>query len=148
MYSLKRLYEKLGALKAQNVTVFLDSCFSGGGRSIAMKGRPIVINSNAAQAPSASSPNVTVLAAAAGNQVSSDYDRTKHGLFTYYLLKGMRGEADTTKDGWIDLAELSNYVRDKVRSTAVSELNREQTPVLTGGPDLEIRKNVKLFRMK
>ena len=113
-----------------------------------MKGRPIVINSNAAQAPSASSPNVTVLAAAAGNQVSSDYDRTKHGLFTYYLLKGMRGEADTTKDGWIDLAELSNYVRDKVRSTAVSELNREQTPVLTGGPDLEIRKNVKLFRMK
>jgi hypothetical protein len=147
MYPIKRLYEKLGTLKVQNVTVFLDSCFSGGGRSIAVKGRPILIQSQAASAPPAMS-SVSVLAAAGANQVSSDYEKTHHGMFTYFLLKGMRGEADTSKDSWVDLAELFNYVRDNVRSTSVSELNREQTPTLTGGPDLETKKNVKLFMVR
>jgi uncharacterized caspase-like protein len=92
--------------------------------------------------------SVSVLAAAGANQVSSDYEKTHHGMFTYFLLKGMRGEADTSKDSWVDLAELFNYVRDNVRSTSVSELNREQTPTLTGGPDLETKKNVKLFMVR
>jgi hypothetical protein len=146
LYPLKRLYEKLGELKVQNVTVFLDSCFSGGGRSIAMKGRPIVINADTPR--STNIPNVTVLAAAGGNQVSSDYERNRHGLFTYFLLKGMRGEADTSRDGWIDVDELFSFVREKVRTTAITELNREQTPVLTGGPDLDAKKGVKLFKIQ
>jgi hypothetical protein len=141
MYAMKRLYEKLGQLKAQNVTAFLDSCFSGGGRSIAMRGRPIVIEGTV-------SYSVSVLAAAGANQVSNDYDRTRHGLFTYFLLKGMRGEADTSKDGWVDLGELSVYVRDRVRSTAATELSREQSPVLNGGADLEAKRAVKLFKFQ
>lgn len=146
MYPLKRLYEKLGQLKAENVTVFLDSCFSGGGRSIAMRGRPIVITSNTG--PPSNMNNVSVLAAAAANQVSSDYDRMRHGMFTYFLLKGIRGEAGAGSDGWIDLGKLSAFVTDKVRSTAATELSREQTPVLIGGPDLDSKKNAKLFKIQ
>ncbi|MBI3551725.1 MAG: caspase family protein [Elusimicrobia bacterium] len=43
-YPVSRLYEKLGALKAKEVVVMLDSCFSGaGGRSVIAKGaRPLV----------------------------------------------------------------------------------------------------------
>jgi hypothetical protein len=143
MYSLKRFYEGLARLKARNVTVFLDSCFSGGERSVATKDdRPIVIT------PRIPSTTVTVLAAAAGNQVSSEYVRTRHGLFTYFLLRGMRGEADTSRDGWIDLGELSSFVQDRVRSTAAVELGREQTPVLTGGPNLESKKRLRLFKFQ
>jgi Caspase domain len=146
LYPLKQLYESLEALKARDVTVFLDSCFSGGGRSISMRGRPIVITSTA---PETQLQKVTVLAAAQGNQISSDLDSAQHGLFTYFLLSGIRGEADTSRDGWVDLNELYDFVRQKVQSTAISELNRDQVPALLGPPDVEHRaKNLKLFKMK
>ena len=139
MYPVKRLYDRLSGLKAQSVTVFLDSCFSGaGGRSVGMRGRPIVIN--ASNAPIASG-KVSVLAAASGNQISSDLDRAGHGLFTYFLLRGIRGEADSGRDGWVDLDELYSFVRENVSRTARTELDREQTPVLNGPA------NTRLFRL-
>ena len=145
MYPLNRLYEQLEALPAKDITIFLDSCFSGGGRSIAMRGRPIVITTNNV---SMNSRKLAVLSAAGANQVSSDLDRAGHGLFTYFLLRGIRGEADTNRDGWVDLYELSGFVKSNVQSTAVSELNREQTPVLWGGSGVEARaKNLALFRI-
>jgi hypothetical protein len=146
LYPVKRLYEKLEALKVRDVTVFLDSCFSGGGRSINMRGRPIVIT-----APDTAWDfrKVSVLAASQRNQVSSDLERAKHGLFTYYLLTGIRGEADSGKDGWVDLKELYAFVREKVQATAVSELNREQTPALLGASGVESRaESLRLFRTR
>lgn len=44
--------------------------------------------------PVLSGGKITVLAGATENQISSDYHRVQHGLFTYYLLRGIRGEAD------------------------------------------------------
>jgi hypothetical protein len=51
--------------------------------------------------------------------------------FTYYLLKGMRGEADSDKDGTITLAEMEAYVKEQV-STQSRRMGREQEPMLTG----------------
>lgn len=38
-----------------------------------------------------------------------------HGIFTYYLVKGMEGEADTNGDGVVSADELSEYVHSNVR---------------------------------
>jgi hypothetical protein len=73
---------------------------------------------------------VVVMAGAAGNQISSDYDRAKHGLFTYYILRGLRGEADKKRTGSVGLDELYQYVKTNVSEKASTELNRDQTPVL------------------
>lgn len=146
MYAVDKLYSALEKLRAREITVFLDSCFSGGGRSIAMRGRPIVI-----EAPKAtlSTAKISVLAAAQGNQVSSDFDKVHHGLFSYFLLKGMGGAADASRDGWVELGELYDFVSKNVRSTALSELDREQTPVLLGRPETDRQTNaLKLFRFK
>ena len=146
MYPVNKLYNALEKLRSREVTVFLDSCFSGGGRSIAMKGRPIVI-----EAPRAtlSTSKISVLAAAQGNQVSSDFEKRNHGLFTYFLLKGMGGAADSSRDGWVELGELYDFVSKNVQSTALSELDREQTPVLIGRPETDRQTNAqKLFRFK
>jgi hypothetical protein len=146
MYAVSKLYNALEKLRSHEVTVFLDACFSGGGRSIAMKGRPIVI-----EAPKAtlSTAKISVLAAAQGNQVSSDLDKAHHGLFTYFLLKGMGGAADSSRDGWVELGELYEFVNKNVSSTALSELDREQTPVLLGRPETDRQINtLKLFRFK
>jgi formylglycine-generating enzyme required for sulfatase activity len=130
LYPLKELEDTLSKLPTKNVVVFLDSCFSGAaGRSVLAKGtRPVGLTY-----PVLSSADVMVLAAATGTQVSSDYDKAEHGLFTHYLLTGLQGEADTDKDQIVTLKELVPYVKEHVATTAVDELNREQTPVLLPG---------------
>jgi uncharacterized caspase-like protein len=38
-----------------------------------------------------------------------------HGVFTYYLLEGLRGHADTNQDHVVNIGELFRYIRQKVR---------------------------------
>lgn len=128
-YSLKRMYNALGKLPAQKIIVALDSCFSGsGGRSVLAAGaRPLVMN-----LPQSSDipENLTVLAAAAGNQVSSTYREKGHGLFTYYLLKGFKNEDVIKQDGSIEIDELFKYLKPQVERIARKQYNNEQTPQL------------------
>ncbi|MBI5673673.1 MAG: hypothetical protein HZC50_10640 [Nitrospirae bacterium] len=57
-------------------------------------------------------------------------DQHRHGLFTYYLLKGLRGEADTNRNGTVTFGELAGYVRQKVTWAAKTQFNQEQRPLL------------------
>ena len=131
-YSLKRMYAALGKLPAKEVIVALDSCFSGaGGRSVLAKGaRPLVMNlQNAGALPS----NMTVLSASSGEQTSSTYDEKGHGLFTYFMLKGIKNEDVTRQDGSIKIDDLFGYIKPQVERIARKQYNNEQTPQLIGG---------------
>lgn len=134
LYPLNDLYATLTKLPAKDIVVLLDSCFSGAqGRSVLAKGaRPMVIS---AENPLLASGKVIVLAASTGSQISSDYDKAGHGLFTHVVLAGLHGAADQDQNGLVTLRELFPYVRDQVATTAVDELNREQTPVLLPGEE-------------
>jgi len=131
-YPLKHLYAALDKLPAKDVTVVLDSCFSGaGGRSVLAKGaRPLVgkIDTQAA------SGKTVVLAASGGDEISNSYEEKGHGLMTYFFLKGLHGEADADKDGGIEMAELFEYVKPNVQRVARRQYNNEQTPQLSGTP--------------
>jgi hypothetical protein len=130
-YSLKRMYAALVKLPAKEVTVALDSCFSGaGGRSVIAKGsRPLVMN---LQQPIASSKNMTILTASSGEQISSTYQDKGHGLFTYFLLKGIKNEDVVKQDGTLDIFSLYDYLKPQVTSIARKKYNNEQTPQLMG----------------
>ena len=133
-YPLNRLYETLGKLPAQTITVVMDSCFSGaGGRSVIQKGaRPMLIK---VENPLVASQNMVVISAAAGNQISNALPEKRHGLFTYYFLKGLQGEADANKDGAVDIEELYAFMKPQVE-TAARRMNAEQSPQLLPGTDL------------
>jgi hypothetical protein len=73
--------------------------------------------------------NVTVFSASSGSEISSAWPEKKHGLFSYFLMKGMRGEADANKDKQITVGELGDYVKENVSDMA-GMLDREQTPGL------------------
>ena len=73
----------------------------------------------------------TVLSAASDQQISSGLDEAKHGLFSYYLMKGMEGDADAKKDRKITAGELHTYLGKNVQKQAI-KLGREQTPELQG----------------
>lgn len=134
-YPLPLLYKDLEALQAKDVVVFLDSCFSGaGGRSlIASNLRPLV---SVRDAPSPGR-KLSVLTAATGGETAGSSDQKGHGVFTYYLLKGLQGEA-RSPSGHVDLASLSRYVGENVLRAAHRE-NREQHPKLTTAtPELRL----------
>lgn len=52
-----------------------------------------------------------------------------HGVFTYYLLEGLRGNADINEDHYITVGELFRYVRDKVHD----DTDRLQNPQMLVG---------------
>lgn len=133
-YPVARLYEKLGALKARSVLVALDACFSGsGGRSVLAKGaRPLVARADAGAVPA----SLTVLAAAAGEEIASTDEAQGHGLFTYHLLKGLSA-AERGADGAISAKALHAYLTPKVQDAA-RRLNRAQTPTLSGDASIEV----------
>ena len=115
---------------AKTITMFLDTCYSGGTRTneiLLADARPIAIVPDKKALPS----NVTVLAAASGAQLSSTYEAAKQGLFSYWLMKGLEGDADTNKDKKITAGELHEYVSKQVGPMAQSR-NRQQDPQLMG----------------
>ena len=128
-YPLKKLYESLNKLQVREVIVALDSCFSGaGGRSVIAKGaRPLVMN---LQSNMALSKNMTVLSASSGDQISSTYDEKGHGLFTYFMLKGIKNEDVIKQDGSIKMDDLFGYIKPQVERIARKQFNNEQTPQL------------------
>ncbi len=117
-FPLKRLYAALAKLPAKKVTVALDSCFSGaGGRSVLARGaRPLVVK-QAEAAPS----GLTVLSASASDQISNTYNEQGHGLFTYFLLKGL-------KEKGADLRAAFNYAKPEVSKVARRQYNADQEP--------------------
>lgn len=128
-YPLKRMYAALGKLPAKEIVVVLDSCFSGaGGRSVIAKGsRPLVTN---LQRNMGLPKNMTVLSASSGDQTSSTYDEKGHGLFTYFILKGIKDEDVVMSDGSLKISDLHGYVKPQVERIARKQYNNEQTPQL------------------
>lgn len=133
-YSIDALYKDLDQLPAKNIFVFLDTCFSGRvGReekeAMLMAGvRPGVLE---VKDPLLLSKKIVAMSAAKSNQLSNYYKEEGHGLFTYYLLKGLLGDADSNGDKMIQLKELTSYVEEEVSTASrrLFGLSRQQNPV-------------------
>ncbi|MBI5747057.1 MAG: caspase family protein [Nitrospirae bacterium] len=128
LYPVEQVFSRLNAIKAKEAVVMLDSCFAGEGpRSVIPVGaRPMGL---VVEDPLRATGRVISIAAAEVKQISSDLEGMRHGLFTYFLLKGLRGEGDSNQDGTVRLSELFQYVQSNVTDKA-AEMNRDQTPVL------------------
>jgi uncharacterized caspase-like protein len=120
----------ISGAKPRSVTMFIDACYSGqtrGGDALVANAKPLALKSDASNYPS----NFTVITASANDQISSSSPELKHGIFSFYLMKGMEGEADANQDGKITVGEMQDYLSDKVSRQAMT-LNRKQSPQLVG----------------
>jgi hypothetical protein len=116
-------------IKSERIIFIADSCYSGasGGRTINVSG----IRSSLSDAflDRISGGKGTVIITASGaNEVSMESDEFKHGIFTYFLLEGLKGKADIDDDGLITVDELYRYVSDNVANAS----GQEQHPVKKG----------------
>ncbi len=96
---------------SERLIFIADACYSGasGGRTLGIKGTRSNISDAFMDRISRGKGRVIITASGA-NEVSSENDDLKHGVFTYYLLEGLRGKADVNKDGIITIDEIYNYV--------------------------------------
>jgi hypothetical protein len=78
-------------------------------------------------------PGLRILTACGPGQVSLSSEELGHTAFAWYVLRGLRGEAEVKKDGRITLSELADFVGARVDRWAVLTHGRRQTPVLLGG---------------
>ena len=122
-FSLKDMYEKLGSVEAQSVTIFLDACFSGSKREEGMLASARGVAIKAIQ--SAPKGNMIVFSAAQGDETAYSYKDKRHGLFTYFLLKKLQ----ETK-GEVTLGELSEYLTEQVGRQSFVKNNKMQTPTV------------------
>jgi len=132
-YRIAELYRSLEQLPVRRATVLLDACFSGRvgrGKQVEMLmagACGIAVETRTANP----GEHTAVLTASAGNQVSSGYPEKSHGLFTYFVLRGLQGAADTDGDRSVTIRELFVFVRQQVSAEA-GWMDREQTPEWQG----------------
>ena len=66
-------------------------------------------------------------------QEAQAYQPGQHGLFTYFLLKGLRGAADLDKNGTVLTGELCAYVHGQVERAARTQSGTEQQTLCLPG---------------
>ena len=127
---LQDISTDIQASKPKSVTIFMDACYSGqarGGETLVASARPIALKSQPTTFPS----NFSVISASQADQISSSSPELQHGIFSYYLMRGMEGEADLNKDGKITLNETQAYLSENVGRHA-RIMNRQQEPQVIG----------------
>lgn len=127
--ALDRIYRKLSEAPAAKVTLFIDACFSGGGRDgTLLAARGISVEPNRSLVPG----NIVAFTASSGNQSALPYADKHHGIFTYYLLKKMQ-----ESQGDVSYETLADYLRSEVSHNSYKINNAEQTPHTFVGLDAE-----------
>ncbi|MBK8567906.1 MAG: caspase family protein [Saprospiraceae bacterium] len=97
-------------IKAQKQLFILDACQSSGALgTVAARGAA----EEKAIAQLARSTGTHWLTAAGSEQFASEFTQLGHGVFTYVLLKGLGGAADTG-DGKVTVKELDAYLQEQV----------------------------------
>jgi uncharacterized caspase-like protein len=115
-------------LRSGRVVLILDTCYSGDAARTRLEGGRTVF------APGldgfARAPGRMVIAAANGDQPSWESAERKNGYFTFFLVDALRQGR-----GKLPLRQLFEDVQGKVSAAVQRELNKTQTPLMTGsGP--------------
>jgi uncharacterized caspase-like protein len=128
--SLQEILHLLGNSKAQNQLLWLDACHSGGitlTRGNAAKKEPLLSSTpeivELLQQRAKKSKGFYALLSCDNEQQSWEFPELGHGVFTYYLMRGLRGEAADSQ-GLIEVDSLYRYVyRQTVRY--IEQINQQ-----------------------
>ncbi len=117
-YPMATLGSVFGKLKAKWKVLLTDSCHSG---AVAPDADVQAINRSLMDL-SRSLFSLTASRDRERSFESPDWGGG-HGIFTYYVVRGMEGEADENRDGVVTADELAEYVRRNVREATSGQQN-------------------------
>ncbi|MEP6795344.1 MAG: caspase family protein [Saprospiraceae bacterium] len=132
-YSHKVQYEdiknRLRSCQARQKLVIADACYSG---SLLAAKTPMFESVDLFYKKlSASGGGTAFLLSSKSEEYSLESQGLRQGIFSYYLIQGLKGEADTSGDRIVTLDELYTYVYAQVRKYS----GNQQSPVLAGDID-------------
>ncbi|MBL8075910.1 MAG: hypothetical protein JNL29_16200 [Nitrospira sp.] len=126
VYSLRRLQEAIQRLPIRRAVLFFDVSLDPiPGADLATIPRP-----DWESAISDARKDVEMWMV--GNrklQEAQAHDQGKHGLFTYYLLRGLQGVADLNRDSIVTAGELCTYARNQVVQVTREQQRSKQEPL-------------------
>ena len=124
-------------ISANDVLIIIDACYSG---SLVSDERPLTdakIKEGTIE-EIAKERGYVFLLSSKSNETSKEREEGG-GQFTYYLLKGIEGEANRDNDEEITVNEVYDYLKEEVRK----ETSNNQTPVMVGDRDIVIAKDMR-----
>jgi len=134
-------------ISPKQLIFFIDACHAGaaalpGGTTKAGEESTIALEWKK-ELEAAPEVNMAFLSASS-RELSREDPGLQHGLFTWFLLEGLRGAADSTvignKDGAVTVEELYRYLSENVPKRSRALFSATQTPTVTTGfvPDLRL----------
>jgi hypothetical protein len=135
MLSYKKLRQHLQTINCKNKIIILDTCFSG---SLYLNTMDDVntlesyFDNETKYKNRNRTSNTIVLMSSRLDESSYETVQLGHGLFTYYLCKGLNGAGDLNLDKNISIEELYYYTRDNVYLYKKGKSSYVQCPTLMG----------------
>ncbi|MDR2440955.1 MAG: caspase family protein [Planctomycetaceae bacterium] len=68
-------------------------------------------------------------------QTAAESPEKKHGIYSYFMIEGLKGAANSNNDYYISLSELQQYVQTMTSKHAAGVLNHIQTPKIVVDAD-------------
>lgn len=136
IHSLQRAITNLSQEKQVQILLIADACRSGNMAGSETNGSKTTALALATQFDK----EIKILSCGA-EEVSHEGEDWGggHSVFSYYLLKGLRGLADVDEDRRVNLREIERFLEDSVRRATIN-LDRRQTPATYGSKDRVIAK--------
>jgi len=132
MEEIKKIFQRI---RAERLIFIADTCYSGasGGRTMLASKTRATLSEKFFERISKGKGRV-IISACSANEISKEDDSLQHGIFSYYLLKGLKGEADFDGDGIITVSELFGFLSKKVPEAS----GQDQHPVRKGETEGEL----------
>lgn len=130
-------------INAKMIVFFADACHSGS--TLGAKGSDSrfssLLNEQWSEIFKNRDNTCVVISSSSVNQNSYEDPYLKHGIFTYYLIEGLKGKADQSSkspDGIVKANELRSFLDERVGEHAKEKLNSRQNPIWSPNfdPDL------------
>jgi len=120
--------EILNKSKAKHKLCIADACHSGS--LVASKGSDFApaVNNYYSILGGLESGGTAMLLSSASNELSLEYSGLRQGVFSHYLMNGLRGAADNDHNKIVTISELYSYMYSNVRTYT----QNKQSPILTG----------------
>lgn len=130
VYPVRRLQEVLARLPIQRAILMVDASLEHASGADPATGAAPVWEVGAVDAGA----RMMWMIGNTGLQEAQAFERGRHGLFTYYLLRGLQGPADLDRDGTVSAGELCAFARGEVARAAGEQFGSGQESMCVPHP--------------
>jgi HEAT repeat protein len=133
--SMDEVRKIFNRISAERLIFIADTCYSGasGGRTMVTSKTRANLSDSFYERISKGKGRV-IISSCSANEISKEDDNLQHGIFSYHMLEGLKGNADQDGDGIITVSELFSYISRTVPEASA----QDQHPVKKGETEGEL----------